>query len=255
MKPHPLQETKNSDTIKLLFRNQKHYLLSVAKSLNDDPDFHKLLLLLENLEVEDNVREEAEKAVMKACLEYGEWWSSGDQLTVKMMTEAMMIMAGSLTAYERLEFLGPVRLGMMHMKMKKITQDYALCMKNEINMDDVLSLPWCVDLNRMKISNEEKKIKKNDSSFEAHDQYIATVQRSYFLNMFDNYVKTYPDKLAGVSNTQETICFMREMFQDYDIALFYDPSKQDDKTSGFDDLHTYCKVCTKMAKKSRTNTF
>ena len=47
----------------------------------------------------------------------------------------------------------------------------------------------------MKISNKEKDIKKNDSSFELHDQWLAAVQSSYLINMFDNF----PRKNLGPS--------------------------------------------------------
>lgn len=64
----------------------------------------------------------------------------------------------------RLEYLGPFRLQLLHMKMKKIAQDYAECMKNENNFDDKLSVPWLSSLSRVKVSNKSKDIKKNDSS-------------------------------------------------------------------------------------------
>ena len=53
-------------------------------------------------------------------LEFGEWVGHGDLLTVKMVQEARMMMVGSATAFGRLEFLGPFRLQLLHMKMKKI---------------------------------------------------------------------------------------------------------------------------------------
>ena len=58
-------------------------------------------------------------------------------------------------------------------------------MKNEINLDDKLSLPWLTALTRVKVTNKGKEIKKNDSTFERHDQFLAEVQKSYLLNLFE----------------------------------------------------------------------
>ena len=83
LKPYPLQETKNADTIKLLLKIQRKYLEAVAKFKCNDPEFLKLLGLLEDLDIDDSVREAAEKQVMKACQEFGELIIHGDLLTVK----------------------------------------------------------------------------------------------------------------------------------------------------------------------------
>ena len=100
----------------------------------------------------------AERKVKEACLEYGELILHGDLLTVKMIQEAMLLMSGSSTAFERLDFIGPCRIQMLHMKMKKVCQDYFLVMPKEINYDDVCSLPWMTSLTGIKVSNKEKDI-------------------------------------------------------------------------------------------------
>ena len=84
-------------------------------------------------------------------------------------------------------------------------------MKNEINLDDVLTLPWLAALTRIKISNKGKDIKKNDDSFERHDQFIAAVQTSYLANMFDNYLEQHSDKLDSVNNTADVVRFILTM--------------------------------------------
>ena len=165
--------------IKLLLRIQRKYIQTVAKSMQHDPNFTKKVKLLEDPEANTEEREEAEQCVKCAAQKYGEWLGGGDLLTVKMVQEAKMLMAGSATAFGRLEFLGPFRLQLLHMKMKKICQDYAVCMKTEINYDDPISLPYLVALARVKVSNKAKEIKKNDSTFERADQFIAAVQAAY----------------------------------------------------------------------------
>ena len=111
--------------------------------------------------------------------------------------------------------------------MKKISHDYSLCMPNEINLDDPLSLGWLTALTRMKISNKEKNIKKNDSSFEKHDQWIAAVQSSYLINMFDNFVDKFPEKLEQVSSTEDTVKFVLSMLEEFNIQLYFDPKEKE----------------------------
>ena len=171
-------ETRNPDTIKLLLRIQRQFLRCVAKSRGDEASFLQLLDLLEDNEADIEKREEAEKMVMEAVLVFGEWVGHGDLLTVKMVQEAKMLMFGSATAFGRLEFLGPFRLQLLHMKMKKVAQDYAACMKREINFDDVLTLPWLAAYTRMKVSNKGKEIKKNDSSLEQHIMILMCLNQN-----------------------------------------------------------------------------
>ena len=154
-----------------------------------------------------------------------------------------MLMAGSASAFGRLEFIGPCRLQLLHMKMKKISQDYSLCMKQEVNFDDVLSLAWLTSLTRMKVSNKEKDIKKNDSAYERHDQFITAVQSSFLVNMFDNYNEKFPERLESVDNTEEAIKFIHDMLEEFKIQVFFDPvTKDSDAEVEEDDLFVYCQV-------------
>ena len=243
LKPYPYQETKNPDMIKLLVRIQRQFILSVAKAQGNQPDFLKLIQLLEDADADEEERLEAEKVVMEEVLKFGVWIGSGDLLTVKMIQEARMLMAGSATAFGRLEFLGPFRLQLLHMKMKKICQDFASSMKQEINFDDKLSVPWLVALSRMKISNKAKDIKKNDSTFERHDQFLATIQTSYLVNMFDNYMVDNSKLLEEVTDTKTAVKFVHGMLDSFGITLYYDPGMPDpEKRGGEDDLFMYCKA-------------
>ena len=242
LKPYPYQETSNPDMIKLLVRIQRQFLATVAKTQQHDPNFTKLLKLLEDPDADLEERKEAEEYVKSVVQKYGEWIGGGDLLTVKMIQEARMLMAGSATAFGRLEFLGPFRLQLLHMKMKKICQDYATCMKQEINFDDKISLPWLAALTRVKVSNKAKEIKKNDSSFERADQFIAAVQASYLGNMFDNYMKGNPKALDDVESEDTAVGFVLGLLDAFNIDLYFDPAKSvHEKSEGEDDMYDYCK--------------
>ena len=224
LKPYPYQETSNPDMIKLLVRIQRQFLNAVAKTQQHDPSFAKMLTLLEEPEADLEEREKAEEHVKSVVQRYGEWIGGGDLLTVKMVQEARMLMAGSATAFGRLEFLGPFRLQLLHMKMKKICQDYGACMKQEINFDDIISLPWMAALTRVKVSNKAREIKKNDSSFERADQFIAAVQASYLGNMFDNYMIGNPEALDDVDSEHATVGFVLRMLDVFNIGLYFNPA-------------------------------
>ena len=242
VKPYPYQETKNPDVIKLLIRIQRKFILSVAKAQGNRPDFLEKIRLLEDVDAEEAERKEAEQVVMEEVLKFGVWIGSGDLLTVKMIQEATMLMAGSATAFGRLEFLGPFRLQLLHMKMKKICQDFAATMKHEINFDDKLSVPWLTALSRMKISNKAKDIKKNDSTFERHDQFMASVQTSYLANMFDNYMVENSEILEEVTDQKSAVKFVLGMLDSFGVQIYYDPSMADpEKKEGEDDMFVYCK--------------
>ena len=242
LKPYPYQETSNPDMIKLLIRIQRQFLNSVAKTQQHDPNFAKILMLLEDPNADLEEREKAEAHVKKVVQQYGEWIGGGDLLTVKMVQEARMLMAGSATAFGRLEFLGPFRLQLLHMKMKKVCQDYAACMKKEINFDDKISLPWMAALTRVKVSNKSKEIKKNDSSFERADQFIAAVQSSYLGNMFDNYILSNPKALKEVKSEEDAVIFVLGMLDAFNIELYFDPAKPTrEEVEGEDDMYQYAK--------------
>ena len=116
-------------------------------------------------------------------------------------------------------------------------------MKNDRNFDDILALPWLTELTRIKVSNKAKDIKKNDSSFERHDQFMAAVQSSYLVNMFDKYQDQHPEKLESVKNTKEAMKFVLDMLDEFDIQLYYDPSRvEPGQQEGEDDLFQYCQV-------------
>jgi hypothetical protein len=140
--------------------------------MQHDKQFMRDLILLEDCEATEEARVVVENSVKATCLVYGENISHGDLLTVAMLDNARLIMAGS-TAFGRLEFLGNMRLGLMHLKMKKVCVDYAAMMPSLVNFDDVGCLAWlCSISNKHKISNKSKEIKKNDNSFKHHDQVI-----------------------------------------------------------------------------------
>ena len=215
----------------------------VAKFKGDDPKFLRLLALLEDEDVDNDVREDAERQVMEAVLDFGVWIGHGDLLTVKMVQEARLLMKGSATAFGRLEFIsGPFRLQLLHMKMKKVSVDFSSGMRQEINFEDVLSLSWSASLARVKVSNKSKDIKKNDSTFELHDQFISAVQESYFVNMYDNYIKCHPLALEDIKSSDDVVEFIHDMLASYNIQLYFDPDHELKEEEEFDDLYVYCQV-------------
>ena len=152
-----------------------------------------------------------------------------------------MAMKGSATAFGRLEFIGgPFRLQLLHMKMKKVAQDYSSCMRLEINFDDILSVAWLASLTRGKVSNKSKDIKKNDSSFELHDQFIAAVQAGYLVKMYGNFIRIYPTKLDDINSLNDVVRFILDMLSYFKKKLYFDPESEAEED--IDDLYAYCQV-------------
>ena len=247
-KPYPLQETKNSDTVRLLIRLQRKYLRDVASWRKDDPDFVKNLKLLEDCEAEAAVRKAAETSVKAVCLEYGEFIAHGDLLTVAMFENAKLIMAGSVTAFGRLEFLGDMRLGLLHMKMKKLCQDMAATMKSVVNFEDRGCVAWLSHIaSKTNISNRQKDIKKDDSSFEHHDQFFAHIASEAILNLYDNYTALNPEACKSVVNQESAVGFVVTMLESYGVlqGIFFNPDQEDQEDqeeaiiNGEDDLFKY----------------
>ena len=115
-------------------------------------------------------------------------------------------------------------------------------MKHEVNFDDKLSLPWLTSLTRVKVANKAKDIKKNDSTFERHDQFIAEVQKSYLVNMFDNYQNNKIGKLEAVASNESAVAFVLDMLDAFNIQLYFDPNKpMAERQKGEDDLFMYCR--------------
>ena len=101
---------------------------------------------------------------------------------------------------------------------------------------------WALNY-REAVYTKGKEIKKNDSSFEKHDRFLAAVQTSFLMNMFDNYQEKHSEKLANVNSTEGVVNYVKKMLEFYDIQLFFDPAKQEsDPGVGEDDLFHYCQV-------------
>ena len=61
--------------------------------------------------------------------------------------------------------------------------------------------------------------------------------------MFDNYIGKYSKSLDEVTSTDTAIKFVLNMLEEFDIQLYYDPTKPttQEKTKGEDDMFSYCK--------------
>ena len=239
--PYPFQETKNADTIQLCLKRQRKFLKRVAVFMGHEPEFMKNLKLLEDSEADREVREAAEEEVKKVIQVYGEDISHGDLLTVKMMMRAKDIMSGSTTAFGRLEFLGDMRLGLFHLKMKKVTVDFKAMMRHVTNYDDRGSLAFlAASTNCTKVTSDEKEIKK---SFELHDQFFEAVAEQGLANIFSNWIAANPDELLAVVDEESAVNFVLAMLSHYGVigGLFFDPRGQVEQVqvAGEDDLMLY----------------
>jgi hypothetical protein len=86
--------------------------------------------------------------------------------------------------------------------------DYGACMKNEDNIDDVLTLAWFKGwLGGMdKISNSESNIKKS-GNYEFHDQYITELGIQYLVSEFKTFMENKSDISVTNSSEAEKLIF------------------------------------------------
>lgn len=219
--------------------------------MEGDPFFLADVDMLEQVDLEEEVRSEAEMRVGEANQRYGEKIWHGDLMTVEMIQEIRQIVAQEVTAFGRLEYFGPVRVEGLHMNFKKHVVDFKALMPSTVNFDDKLCMAQlCHRAGKDKeISNEDKKIHKNDSSFERHSQWAKEVATQYGLNMFDNFDMKNPEKLNAVIDEETATKYILEMWEHHDVVtnLFYDPVVHDPtqrkagcEKQGEDDMWRYC---------------
>lgn len=240
--PHPYDEKKNADMVKLCLMRQRKYLRRVACWKGNDPAFMADLKLIEDAKVDTLVRKEAEVRVKEVCLDYGEDLAHGDLLTVQKQDDAKSLMSGSTTAFGRMEFLGMMRLGLLHAKMKKVCVDMQALMPNVANFEDQGCLAYLAQLaEKTNISNRKEDIKKDDSSFERHDQFYSAVAGQALANMWQNWVQARPSLVEEVVDKQSAVDLVLQMLNHFGILerLTYDPDRVEEQQRPEDDLFEY----------------
>ena len=250
-KLHPCRETSHADMLTFLMKVQGDHLEQVAVAVNSE-SFRADLKLLQDAEVEEEVREAAELRVHLANLEYGEMIGHGDQLTVETWQVCKGVLAQNVTAFGRGEYLGIYQLEGMHSKMTKLYLDLKAMMKNETNFQDECSIAKLVALvgQTKDIHNNKNKIIKSDSSFERHDQMFTEIGKAYGLNMWDNHIQLYPERLARIKTEEEAKQYVLDMWDDFGVTanIFYNPSEHDptqmdeSEPKQEDDLFINCRV-------------
>ena len=166
-KPQYLHEMKNNDMIEIMKNLQQDFLELTAELVTDKEAFLSDLHLIQDIDCDITDREEAQKRMDLAVLQAGEYIGHGDQMTFWKFWDAKRLSQTGVTALERLEYLGNFRIALFHTKMSKIFMDYKASMRDEDNVDDVLTLSWFKAwLGLKSITNQESKIKK-PGNFEA----------------------------------------------------------------------------------------
>ena len=162
------------------------------------------------------------------------------------------VLAQNVTAFGRGEYLGIYQLEGMHSKMTKLYLDLKAMMKNETNFQDECSIAKLVALvgQTKDIHNNKNKIIKSDSSFERHDQMFTEIGKAYGLNMWDNHIQLYPERLARIKTEEEAKQYVLDMWDDFGVTanIFYNPSEHDptqmdeSEPKQEDDLFINCRV-------------
>ena len=241
-KPQYYQETKNTDIVRIVQQEQLDFLLLVGEQIEDKASFMKDLDDIRDIETDDAVRIPAEKRIHEACKDCGEFIGHGDLLTFERFFIAKRLRRSAVSAFERLDFVKYFRPELFHMKLNKVTQDFAFTMRKDINSSDKLSLGWFNGYLQMSnVTSEAGKIKK-PGFFELHDNFYMAVGEEYLMSGFKTYLKDF--NISGIS--QDFIgCqdFILGFLKKANIDLYFE-SESSDQTESFDDLLDYVQdVC------------
>jgi hypothetical protein len=143
-------------------------------------------------------------------------------LTFEQFYNAKRLRQSCVTALERLEYLRYFRVALFHQKMNKVFQDYGECMRNENNIDDVLTLAWFKGwFGLTTITNNASKIKQ-PGQFEPHDQYVTEVGVQLLANAFSNHLQTKGYQI-NVSSAAEAQKMVLEFLKENEIKFYFDP--------------------------------
>ena len=116
--------------------------------------------------------------------------------------------------------------------------DYGALMKDENNIDDVLTLSWFKGWLGMDIiSNKDSKIKQT-GNFEVHDQFINEIGIQFLCNAFKNFLKNSDNICVNDSAGAQKLIL--DFLDQSEIKFMFDPSNTEELDK-FDDVLTYCK--------------
>ena len=243
-KPQYLHEMKNNDMMEILNNLQDDFLELTAELAEDKEAFLSDIALVRDIDCDIVRRNEAQERIDLTVIEAGEYIGHGDQMTFWKFWDAKRLSQTGVTALERKEYLGNFRIALFHTKMSKIFMDYKASMKDEDNIDDILTLGWFKAwLGLKNITNQESKIKK-PGSYEPHDQYITELGMQFMVNAFENFLATSNATIEITTEAQAEQLIL-DFLQQNEIKFYYDPGHSEEKDK-FDDLLSYCRdLCSR----------
>ena len=141
-KPQYLQETKNTDIVRIVEQEQLDYLRLVGEQACDKPAFLIDLDIIRDCEGLEEVRTAAEERMREACKCYGEYIGHGDLLSCDRFFIAKRLRRSAVTTFESLEYVKYFCPELFHIKLNKVQHDFGFTMKPDINAKDKLSVGW-----------------------------------------------------------------------------------------------------------------
>ena len=237
-KPMYLQETKNSDMIKIMKSLQMQYLHLIGQQVDDKEEYFKDIDIITNVDSTPEMREAAEARIKVHEKKAGVLICHGDQLTKERFETCKRLSQSGVSAVERFEFMPYFRIGMFHLRMNKSIMDIESGMKSLVNVEDELSLGYFrTILGLTNISNQAENIKRC-GEFEKHDQFLLAVGKELLINAFKVFMSGHK---GTVKRTKEGATDLIIMFLSVsDIKYFWDPDNFDEKEK-FDDVLSSCR--------------
>ena len=175
--------------IKIMELLQWEYLNLVGEQVENKSEFKKDLMTIYSTAGDKEDREEAEARVHEEVKKAGVMILHGDLLTDVRFETCKRLRRMCVSATERFDYMNIFRLGTFHLYMNKVIQDIVAGMKQEVNVDEILSYGYfktVLGLNH--ISNQPDFIKR-DGNFEAHSQFCEEVGKELLIEAFKTFMK------------------------------------------------------------------
>ena len=242
--PFFISEQETGNMVKILRSLAKTYLTLLAECVDDKVIYLEMLAAMLNDDTEEEEFEEAERYVMDSSKKVGGLILHGDQLTCNVIESAIQASKGSVSAYERLDFIHGYEVGLFHTEMNVTMRHYNRMMPKLTSVSDKLTMAWfALELQKDYITNEAKKIKV-PSMYETSYQFHGEIAEGFLVEAVRSAIYDKCDvKVEDSKESIEALC--AHILESKKIRIIYDPERAKDEF--YDDV---CRHAAEMASQA-----
>lgn len=211
--------------LETLLRKRLYCLNEHLETNEEKENYTKALFTIQRVGATEEELREAENIIDRVVDRFGKMILWGDQLTVKKALEAISSRKEDWNKLERLEYIGILMLGDLHIMMAMVCKSFKSLMPTETSVNPgTLGSFASILMRSHRISNKESKIKKS-GNFEEHSNFMLACGSAILVEALERYNcelnvegKTFPKTLAGAQH------LLREFLTNSNIQLWWDPA-------------------------------